>query len=141
MPVATTSSNDDNEDLDKEIYKTSDEIEKLTELGNARRELTGKAIINVLTQKLAENLPVNGICVFIALWLSLITSSMMEYTIEYTTGDEEICVVKDENYNLVQYRAFGRVYYQVYVNNINSKIQELKVQLRDSSIIPRFVER
>ncbi|XP_050435442.1 uncharacterized protein LOC126842472 [Adelges cooleyi] len=120
----------------KRIYKaTSTETLKLTELGKARRLLTGKAIIKVLTQKLAEIIlvdevdkekPVERICALIAMWVSLKMSS----NTYYVTYDDVCAVVLNvgEIEYFVKYRSFKGEYWQV---NADTKKKELNAQLRE----------
>ncbi|XP_050431218.1 uncharacterized protein LOC126839838 [Adelges cooleyi] len=134
------------DDKYKISYKaTRRAIIKLTELGKARRLLTGKAIINVLTQKLAEQISydkkysVHRICTLIAMWISLKTASLPFDIVDHEE-DIDICEVYNKDWNAVKYRSFEGIYWQVNVNNIDTRIKQLNVQLLDDSCIPRFEE-
>ncbi|XP_050431216.1 uncharacterized protein LOC126839836 isoform X2 [Adelges cooleyi] len=132
------------DDKYKTIYKaTRRAIIKLTKLGKARRLLTKKAIRNVLTQKLAEQITdvkkysVHKICTLIAMWISSKTASL-PFAIARDYGGIDICVVYDKDRNAVKYRSFEGIYWQVNVNKMDTKIEELNVQLLYDSSIPQF---
>ncbi|XP_050439632.1 uncharacterized protein LOC126845117 [Adelges cooleyi] len=138
-------------DFQKTIFKTigtpmpadttkSIETLKLPDLGRTRRGLTGNAIINVLTKKLAETintveyaLSLQRSCNLIAMWISLITSKKMDCTID---SNYKYCKVLDDNNNYVKYMSLENGYYQV--DKKGNQIGELIVQLRDKSSFPRF---
>ncbi|XP_050444013.1 uncharacterized protein LOC126847678 [Adelges cooleyi] len=133
------------DDKYKIIYKaTRRAINKLNELGKARRVLTGNAIRNVLTQALAELISydkmhsVYKFCMLISLWISSKTASILLVSVGHEENDNDTCVVHDEDGNAVKYRSFKGIYWQVNVNKTDTKIKELNVQLLDDSSIPRF---
>ncbi|XP_050434235.1 uncharacterized protein LOC126841687 [Adelges cooleyi] len=132
------------DDKYKIIYKaTPRAIIKLTKLGKARRLLTGKVIRNVLTQALAglilydKMYSVHEICTLIAVWISSKTGSLTINRVHHVQ-DIDICVVYDKDWNVVKYRPFKGIYWQVNVNKMDTKIEELNVQLLDDSSYPRF---
>ncbi|XP_050431176.1 uncharacterized protein LOC126839804 [Adelges cooleyi] len=136
------------DDKFERVYNTSRRaILKLTELGKARRLLTGKAIRNVLTQKLGEYksglisydkmYSVHRNCTLIAMWFTLKTASLTADSVRHVQ-DIDICIVYDKDWNAVKYRPFKSIYWQVNVNKMDTKIEELNVQLLDDSSIPKF---
>ncbi|XP_050431178.1 uncharacterized protein LOC126839806 [Adelges cooleyi] len=132
------------DDKYKIIYKaTRRAIIKLTKLGKARRLLTKKAIRNVLTQTLAglisydKKHSVHKICTLIAMWISSKTASLTFDSVHRVEGIY-ICVVYNKDWNVVKYRPFKGIYWQVNVNKMDTKIEELNVQVLDDSSIPRF---
>ncbi|XP_050427360.1 uncharacterized protein LOC126837487 [Adelges cooleyi] len=132
--TGSTMPNDEN----NRIYRaTCTETLKLTELGKARRGLTGDAIINVLTKKLAEitsidevdkKYPVYRICTLIAMWVSLkISSNTSDFVIPY----DNVCKVILKG-GVVKYKSLEGEYWQV---NADTK-KKLNVQLCEDISTP-----
>ncbi|XP_050434856.1 uncharacterized protein LOC126842044 [Adelges cooleyi] len=119
---------------------TRSQTSRLKELGKARRDITGNAIINVLTQKLAEFIsggqkyPVKKICKLIGIWVSL---KMISNTFPTNNGDVcEIELLGDKVKKIVMYRPLDGIYCQIKANDINSGTKKLTAQLRENLSIP-----
>ncbi|XP_050434016.1 uncharacterized protein LOC126841517 [Adelges cooleyi] len=119
---------------------TRSQTSRLKELGKARRDITGNAIINVLTQKLDEFIsggqkyPVKKICVLIGIWVSL---KMISNTSPTNNGDVcEIELLGNKSKKIVMYRPLDGIYCQIKANDINSGTKKLTAQLRENLSIP-----
>ncbi|XP_050439593.1 uncharacterized protein LOC126845073 [Adelges cooleyi] len=119
---------------------TRSQTSRLKELGKARRDITGNAIINVLTQKLDEFIsggqkyPVKKICVLIGIWVSL---KMISNTSPTNNGDVcEIELLGNKSKKFVMYRPLDGIYCQIKANDINSGTKKLTAQLRENLSIP-----
>ncbi|XP_050431175.1 uncharacterized protein LOC126839803 [Adelges cooleyi] len=127
----------------KTYTATSSQTSRLKELGKARRDITGNAIINVLTQKLSDyeadfksggrKYPVKKICVLIGIWVSL-KMSLNTYPI----NKDDICEVlfTIPLNSIVKIGSFEGIYYQLEVNAIHIVKKKLTVLLKENLSIP-----
>ncbi|XP_050434864.1 uncharacterized protein LOC126842053 [Adelges cooleyi] len=140
VPSSSKSSTPNDDERNRIYEATSSQTTQLKELGKARRDYTENVIINVLKKKIAEiyshnpTYPSHRICVLIAIWVSLKTTSNTSCT--YYSGVCKVQLLGNLVKNTVMYRRFSNNYYQVPANDIGDQMQTLTAQLQQNLSIP-----
>ncbi|XP_050424986.1 uncharacterized protein LOC126836033 isoform X5 [Adelges cooleyi] len=107
----------------------------LTDLGEARRYLTGKALRNIIIfaiDRYESYISFGRLCRFLGVWISTKTPTMYITSAEVDTY--RCCVLKDKADHITKYTFIDDAYWQVDAENIDFKIIELKEQLLEEEV-------